>query len=175
MKKILTLMISVALVAGVTSAMAQTAGPKGGAAGKPGQGGKPGEGGRMRGGRMMGGAGMLMNDEVAKKLGLTEAQKTKLKAIQAESMKALQPMQGEFAKLRDMKPEDRKAAMDKLRAKMKPQMDAIKKKVDAVLTDKQKKQLAEMEKEMRSKGPGGFGGGKPGEAGKGGKGGKGGL
>lgn len=184
MKKILTIMISTALVAGVTSALAQGAGPKPGQGGKAGQAAKPGQPGQGGGMRRMGGGGtgMLLRDENAKKLGLTEAQKTKIKAIGEETQKALKPIMPDRAKLQGKSREEMMAEFQKVQAKMKPITDAAMKKINAVLTPAQQKQFAEMQKEMQKRrasfgGPGGAVG-KGGTAAKGGasgKGGKGGL
>ena len=180
MKKILTIMISTALVGGVTSAMAQGAGPKPGQGGKGGQAAKPGQPGQGGGMRRMGGAGtgMLLRDENAKKLGLTEEQRTKIKAIGEETQKALKPFMPDRAKLQGKSREEMMVEFQKIQAKTKPITDAAMKKINAVLTLAQQKQFADMQKEMQKRrasfgGPGGAGGatGKGGTAGKGGKGG----
>lgn len=190
MKKVMTLMITAALaVVMVGSASAQAAGPKQGTQNKgaQGKGGGPqqfgggqrqGGGQRMGGMRMGGGVRFLLMPDNAKKLGITPAQKTKLEAIQKEADALMKPYQADFEKMRNASPDEReknRAKMMEVFQKLRPKMEAITKKVDAVLTADQKKKVEAMRKEMRGRmggpgGPGGPGGGAggPGRGGAGG-------
>lgn len=168
MKKLTILVVAGAFAIGmVSNGFAQGAGPKTGQGkgtqAKPGQG--PG-GGRMR---MGSGIGMLRNDKVVKELGITDAQKKKLEAIQKEHETAMKPYQSQMEKMRDMDREKRQEAFKALGPKVQPIFEATQKKVDAVLTTAQKDKIKKMMETMRQ---GRGGGGQPpagGGAGKGGK------
>ncbi len=98
------------------------------------------------------GMGMGMFD----KLNLTPAQKTKLKALQEAQMKQFQALRNQ------------KLTEDQRRAKMKALHDDWMKKVDAILTPAQRKQLADMRKKAMEQFKNRGGGTKPAPGGKGG-------
>jgi len=137
MKKLITFIVS-ALMVGVmaTAAMAQDAGPGGRGPGGPGQGGPGGPGGdraKMRG-KMK-----EIETKVLAQLKLTDAQKTKIKALNAKYDKQMADLQKSTA--------DRETKMKKMRT----MMESRKKEFMAILTPEQQKKFetlmkAEMDK-----------------------------
>jgi protein CpxP len=106
------------------------AAPAGGPAKKPGMGG-PHAGGQ-RGNRMM--------ERMAKDLGITDAQKSKIMAM----------MKGQMPKYRAIR-EDASLTPDQKRAKIKGIREANDKKVMAILTPEQRKKFAAMMKDRRNR------------------------
>lgn len=107
-----------------------------------------GQGGGFRGrGRgMMGfpGGGLLLllhNESVQKDLQLTPEQIDKLKELGKTTVEGGRE---QWAKLRDLSPEDRQAKMKELRPKMQARGEEIKKKVEAILTTQQLARLKEI-------------------------------
>jgi hypothetical protein len=93
------------------------------------------------------GHGMMNVDEhlqmLAQKLNLTDDQKTKIRPILEEHLKD-----------RDAIMKDQSLSPDQKHAKMKESMDAAHAKIDPILSDQQKKQLAQMMQDMHDKGHG---------------------
>ena len=132
------------LLGGLASAAPQAA-PPAGKMGGPGQmGGRLGGPGGMRRG---GGMGMRRMERMAKEMGLTDAQKAKVKTI----MEAQRP---QMMALRS----NTSLSDDQRRAKMRTMMTAQNKKIAAVLTPAQRKKMETMMKERRGRGGGPMGG-----------------
>ena len=158
MKKIINLiLVGAAMSALVTSAFAQTAGPRnGGGAPQGGQRGPGGPGGQR--GEMMQRM-RKMQEEVMAKLNLTPQQKTKIKSLNDK-------FQDDMKKLRDGVKQGERPT-DAQREKMRDLSTKHREAIQAVLTPKQKEQYEKlmkeaMEKMRKERGQGGAGGQRPG-------------
>lgn len=135
MKKVICMFSMIAAcLALTTSALAQAAGPKGGAPG--------GQAGERRqqgpgGGRM---GGMRMSEEMMAKLSLSAAQKQKMEALQKK-------MQAEMKALMDGNKGDREAMRDKVM----PMMKKYREDMNKILTKAQQAKLEALRKEMMEK------------------------
>lgn len=164
-KGIFAIVLGVSLVA---PAMAQQSGPRGGGGGGVQGGGQRGPGGQGGNRMMMGGRMKEIQTKVLAQLGLNDAQKSKIKALDADTDKKLKALM-DANKGKSQNDASRKAMMEKFRAIN----DSRKTQFEKILTPAQLKKYeslmkAEMEKARKEREKNG--GGRPGGGAKGGSG-----
>lgn len=86
----------------------------------------------------------LEDTEVAKALGITDAQKEKLAAVREEAMQAMRGSMEDFRGLRDLPEDQRREKMNQMREKMQKARQEVEAKVLGVLSDEQKKTFEEI-------------------------------
>ncbi len=135
MKRFVSLMVVLLLALVTTVAQAQT--PQG-----PGRGG-PGMMGRSGGGSPL----MLLRlEQVQKELELVDEQKQKLQTLGEETMKK---MREQFAGMRDLAEDERRAQYEKLREKMQEQTKELEKKVEGILLPHQIDRLKQIQLQIQ--------------------------
>jgi len=86
----------------------------------------------------------LEDAEVAKALGITDAQKEKLAAVREEASQAMRGSMEDFRGLRDLPEDQRREKMNEMREKMEKARQEVEAKVLGVLSDEQRKTFEEM-------------------------------